>query len=168
MSHPMLGMIAVLAFIAIIAVTFALLVWAMSRRDTTPAAPLLTPHPKRTRQVLQWLRRVGSLALPPIRRWLSLLANVLRLVRAARHRLRSQRARLAPFPEPPIHRIALCHRPLTVAGHRVIVSDFPGGRSRATLRPRSRPSDRIDLGELDTGPASDLAFLRLAKQHRVS
>lgn len=168
MSHPMLGLIAVLAFIAVIAVTFALLIWAISRRATTPAATLLTPRSNRTRQVVHSIRHIGSMALHPIRRLPSLFASVLRLVRTARHRQRSQRGRLTPFPEPPLHRIALCHRPLTVAGHRVIVSDFPGGRSRATLRPRSRPSDRIDLGELDTGPASDLAFLRLAKQHRVS
>lgn len=168
MSHPMLGMIAVLAFIAVIAVTFALLIWAISRRDTIPAAALLTSSPTRLRPVVKSIRRVGSLALRPIRRALSLLASALRTARTPLHRQLSNRGRLAPFPEPPIHRIALCHRPLTVAGHRVIVSDYPGGRSRATLRPRSRPSDRIDLGELDTGPTSDLAFLRLAKQHRVS
>jgi hypothetical protein len=50
----------------------------------------------------------------------------------------------------------------------VIVTDYPDHKSRAVLRPRSRLSQRVVLGEMDTSNASDVEFLRLAKAHRVS
>ena len=168
-----LAIVSALAVAAIIFSSVAVLVNSASKeRSAVPAYPTRSGRLKhvctRVLTASQFIARRAGV-------WVPVLVH---LARNAGSCLSSPlRARLAcrcatkrtptPFPATRPLRIARCHRPLQVAGHLVIVSDFPDGKSRAVLRPRTRPAIRVSLGELDTSPAADLEFLRLAKVHRI-
>jgi hypothetical protein len=166
--------IAVLLAGAIFFAGMLILIGLVSREK--PPAPVYPMRPNRLQRLWTLVLKCSKFVARKARLWTPVLVHVSKdcnaslskavLERVARERL--PQITPPPFPAERIWRFARCHRPLTAAGHLVVVSDYPDGKSRAVLRPRSRPSVRVVLGELDTGPASDLEFLRQAKAHRVS
>jgi hypothetical protein len=169
-----LGIVAALATAAILFVSLNVLIYKVSREK--PPAPLYPMRPSPSQRLWTLVLKASKFLARKARTWTPVLVHVVKdcysslstAVREYVPRRRLPQRTPPPFPAERTWRIAQCHRPLSAAGHLVIVSDYPDGKSRAVLRPRSRPTLRVVLGELDTGPAADLEFLRQAKAHRVS
>jgi predicted small integral membrane protein len=169
-----LGIVAGLAFAAIV----LLLVNIVVAKVSSPKPPVPTYPLRVTRSQRLWT--LVLLAAKFVARkcevWIPVIYQFVRdcvstILVALRKRLPSRRSPATqtiapPFPAERVWRIARCHRSMHASGHLLFVSDYPDGKSRAVLRPRTRISERVDLGELTTGPASDLEFLRLAKAYR--
>jgi len=170
-----LGIVGGLAFAAIVLLGMFIAVVKVSKEK--PPLPTYLPHrPSRLERLWtlvlkfsKWLSRKAGIWLPVFADLAKhILKSLISTVREHARRRRVAETIAPPFPAERTWRIASRHRSLHAAGHLLIVSDYPDGKSRAVLRPRSRPSERIDLGELDTGISADLEFLRLVKAHRVS
>ncbi len=168
--------LAIVTALAVFAIIFSLMfvVFYLASRDSKPPLPTYGPtRSQRFRNVLKTLFRAVSRKAQV---WIPTLVHftldcgstvlVALRKRLPRPRAPSTQTIAPPFPAERIWRFARCHRALQASGHLLFVADYPDGKSRAVLRPRTRISERVDLGELITGPASDLEFLRLAKAYR--
>jgi hypothetical protein len=173
-DNLVLGIVAGLAFAAIALLAMFITVAKVS--TVKPPAPVYLPRPSRLQRFWTLVLKLGKFVSRKANIWLPVFAHLAKNISASlisTVREHARRRRVAetihpPFPAERTWRIATRHRPLHAAGHLVIVSDYPDHKSRAVLRPRSRLSQRIVLGELETSSASDLEYLRLAKAHRVS
>lgn len=168
----------IVAGLAVAAIFFLLMVIAIVKvSKEKPPVPAYLPHrPSRLQRFWTLVLKLSKFVSRHARIWLPVFADVAKhvwtsLITTVREHARRRRVAQTihpPFPAERSWRIALRHRPLHAAGHLVIVTDYPDHKSRAVLRPRSRLSQRVVLGEMDTSNASDVEFLRLAKAHRVS
>lgn len=170
--------LAIVSALAVFAILFSIMFvgFYLLSRDSKP--PLPTYGPTRSQRARKALAAFARVVYRRAQVWFPVLSHLARdcgstVLVAVRKRLPRRRASSTqtiapPFPDERVWRFAVRHRSLHAAGHLVLVSDYPDGKSRAVLRPRTRLSQRVDLGELNTGPASDLEFLRLAKAYRIA
>ena len=73
---------------------------------------------------------------------------------------------LRELPETPAFRFAIRHRCIKSRNRRIFVADHSDGKSVGTLIVGSTNRQRIPLGELETSPESDLAFVERSNNVR--